>query len=137
MKILVIEDDEVIAELLQSVLAEGGHQATAIASLEELGAVASPEEPGAITSPEEPGPGPYDLVVTDLLSASPYDRGSATRLIAEVRRRVPGVPVIVCTAHHAAAKDCDAMGADAVLIKPFDVEALLGLVDRLARSDTG
>lgn len=122
MKILVIDDDELIAELLQSVLAEGGHQATAIASLEGLGAIASLEEPG-----------PYDLVVTDLLSASPYDRGGATRLVAEVRRRVPGVPVVVCTAHHAAASDCAAMEADAVITKPFDVEEFLGLIDRLGR----
>lgn len=117
--ILIIDDDEVIAELLQSVLAEGGHQATAIASLVQLG-------------PEQ-----YDLVVTDLLSASPYSLGSASSLVAEVRRCLPGIPVVVCTAHHAAGKDGPAMGADAVITKPFDVDALLGLVDRLAPGAVG
>ena len=117
--ILVIDDDEVIAELLQSVLAEGGHRATAIASLDEL------------------GPERYDLVVTDLLSANPYSLGNATRLVAEVRRRLPGVPVVVCTAHSAAGKDGSAIRADAVIIKPFDVGELLGIVDRLAPGAAG
>lgn len=117
--ILVIDDDELIAELLQSVLAEGGHRATAIASLEQL-------------VPER-----YDLVVTDLLSASPYSLPNAAELVAEVRRRVPGAPVVVCTAHHAAGQDGPAIGADAVITKPFDVDALLGLVDRLASGGTG
>ena len=117
--ILVIDDDEVIAELLQSVLAEGGHRATAIASLEQL------------------GPERYDLVVTDLLSASAYSLGNATLLVADVRRRLPGVPVVVCTAHNAAGKDGPAIGADAVITKPFDVGELLSIVDRLAPGAVG
>ena len=119
MKILVIDDDELIAELLQSVLAEGGHQATAIASLGRL-------------LPET-----FDLVVTDLLSASPYSPANAAKLIAEVRRRLPRTPVIVCTAHVAAGNDGPAIGADAVITKPFDVDALLGLVDQLVPGATG
>lgn len=118
-KILVIDDDEVIAELLQSVLAEGGHLATTIASLDHVRSAG------------------FDLVITDLLSASPYRVADAGKSVAEIRRRVPGVPVIVCTAHHAAAHDGAGMGADAVLTKPFDVDALLTLVHRLTSGGTG
>ena len=113
-RVLVIDDDEVIAELLQSVLSEGGHSATAVPSLDaEL-------------------PQPVDVVITDLVTASPYTVADAGAWVAEVRRRVPGVPVIVCTAHRAAGGDGDGMSADAVLTKPFDLEALLMLVQRFA-----
>ena len=113
-KILVIDDDEVIAELLQSVLAEDGHSVTALPSLDgEL-------------------PQSVQLVITDLVDTSPYTVTDAGAWVAEVRRRIPGVPVVVCTAHHDAANDGDGMAADAVLTKPFDLEALLMLVDRFA-----
>lgn len=118
-RVLVIDDDEVIADLLRSVLAEGGHSATAIASFEHH------------------WPDGFDLVITDLLTASPYTVADAGIWVAEVRRRVPGVPVVVCTAHRAAANDGAGMAADAVLTKPFDVEALLTLVHRLTTGDTG
>ena len=123
-KILVIDDDEVIAELLQSVLAEGGHLATAIAALEDV----RPDGFELVIT---------DLLSTDLLSASPYNVADAGKWVAEVRRRVPGVPVIVCTAHRAAANDGVGMAADAVLTKPFDVDALLTLVHRLTSEGTG
>ena len=113
-KILVIDDDEVIAELLQAVLTEDGHSVTARPSLDgEL-------------------PRTVDLVITDLVTASPYTVTHAGSWVAEVRRRMPGVPVVVCTAHHDAAKDGDGIAADAVLTKPFDLEVLLTLVQRLA-----
>ena len=115
--ILVIDDDEVIAELLQSVLAEGGHSATAVPSLDAT------------------LPARVDLVITDLVTASPYSLGGAGAWVDKVRRRVPGVPVIVCTAHHDAASDGDGMAADAVLTKPFDLEALLALVQCLVPED--
>lgn len=65
------------------------------------------------------------------------DDDDAGRWVAEVRRRVPGVPVVVCTAHRAAANDGAGMAADAVLTKPFDVDALLTLVHRLTSGGTG
>ena len=113
-KILVIDDDEVIAELLHSVLSEGGHAVTALPSLE-----------GDV-------PRGVDLVITDLVTAIPYTVADASAWVAQVRGRLPGVPVVVCTAHHHAASDGDGIAADAVLTKPFDLEALLGLVERFA-----
>lgn len=113
-RVLVIDDDEVIAELLQSVLSEGGHAATAVPSLDAK------------------LPDRVDLVITDLVTANPYSVGGAGAWVGEVRRRMPGVPVIVCTAHRDAANAGDDIAADAVLTKPFDLEVLLALVQRLA-----
>jgi DNA-binding response OmpR family regulator len=111
-RILVIDDDPALAELIRSVLADGGHAVTAAAAL----------GPAAPTG--------HDLVITDLLGGG-YCLDEASGWVAEVRRRLPGVPVIVCTAHRDAADHAEALGADAVLTKPFDVEALLALVGRL------
>lgn len=116
-RVLVIDDDEVIAELLHSVLSEGGHSATAIPSL------------------DGGWPQGVDLVITDLVTTSPYTVSEAAAWVAQIRRRIPGVPVIVCTAHRTAGADGDGMSADAVLTKPFDLEALLTLVQQLAPED--
>ncbi|MDQ3096921.1 MAG: hypothetical protein M3Q61_01975 [Chloroflexota bacterium] len=73
----------------------------------------------------------YELVISDLLSCVAYRVEAASAWVAEIRRRIPGVPVVVCTAHRRAASDREAIGADAVITKPFDVDDFLALVDRL------
>lgn len=112
-QILVIDDDPAIAELLYSVLLEGGH------------------EPEAVTSLDDFGSNGFRLVIADLLTCDTYQVEAAAAWVAEIRRRIPGVPVVVCTAHRRAALDREAIGADAVITKPFDVDDFLALVDRL------
>ena len=113
-QVLVIDDDPAIAELLCSVLLEGGH------------------EPEAVTSLDGFGSNGFDVVIADLLTCDTYQVEPAAAWVAEIRRRLPGVPVAVCTAHRRAALDREAIGADAVISKPFDVDEFLALVDRLA-----
>lgn len=111
--ILVIEDDEVVAQLIASVLLEGGHSTTAAASLDRA------RTDGVA------------LVITDLVASTGYALDRAAVWVGCVRRALPGIPVVVCTGHPAAAGHAAEMGADAVLTKPFDVEALLATVGRL------
>lgn len=112
--LLVIDDDPVIAELLVSVLAEGGHETTTAPQLE--------------LAPRRN----FDLVITDLFSGDAYDPGVAREWGARVRERYPDTPVVVCTAH-SAARDAAALSADAVCAKPFEVDSLLALVRLLLR----
>ena len=113
-QILVIDDDPAIAELLYSVLVEGGH------------------DPEAATTLDGFESDSYELVISDLLNnRDAYQADAASAWVAEIRLRIPGVPVVVCTAHRRAASDVEVIGADAVITKPFDVDEFLALVDRL------
>lgn len=112
--VLVVEDDRSIADTLRMML-------------EESYAVTVYEGPGAM--PERSG---ADLVITDLLARNGYDSGAAIAMVRELRVRT-GAPVLVLTAHGAAeADDRLARVANAVLGKPFQMDELLALVERLA-----
>ena len=110
--ILLIEDDPDVGLLLVDILtADGDVDASLVPHPSEIPAEADPT-----------------VVVTDLFGSAWYDRATATRQLEQLRRRFPGVPVILVTAHGHAARDRDLLPADAVMEKPFDVDALAQLV---------
>lgn len=106
----MIDDDLAIAELMRVVLEDAGVQVTVRHSGDELPA------------------GPFDRVVTDLLTMSAYDVADARDWILRLADRYPGVPVIVATAHPEAVGDGHRIGASRVLLKPFDVDRFLAAV---------
>ena len=112
--ILVLDDDQVILELLQTVLTDGGYE-TVVA-------------PGADAIPPATN---ADLVITDLVPLKAYRRDSALVWIGSLRTRFPGSPLFVVTAHTAAVAEPDMLGANAIMEKPFDVEVLLAKVNEL------
>ena len=109
-RVLVLDDDVPIAELMKVVLEEAGLRVTVRTSSDEL--------------PE----GPFDRIVTDLLTMHAYDREEARDWILRLADRYPGVAVIVATAHPQAARDLAALGVRRVLLKPFDVDQLVAAV---------
>ena len=111
-RIVVLDDDEVIVELLRTVLADAGHVPVAARSLDGL-----PAETRA------------DLVLTDLIPVQGYRREVAKHWIDGLRRRFGGAPIVIVTAHGAALAEPDALGADGIVVKPFDVEALVAEID--------
>lgn len=120
-RIAVLDDDEVVAQLLRTVIAEGGDVPLVGHSLDELPSDASP-----------------DLVVTDLIPLTAYRSDLARSWIDTVRARFPAAPIVIVTAHADAASEPDALGAEDVVMKPFDVETLLEKIRRLlARPDSG
>ena len=75
------------------------------------------------------------VVLTDL--GPRYDPARGRAAVRRLHERWPHAPVIVLTAHRAAAEELDQLGADALILKPFDVEDLTDAVRRLiARSRT-
>lgn len=112
--IVVIDDDPVILDLLRAVIAEGGHT---VIPAPGLGAV--------------PAGGRAHLVIADLVPLKAYRRDAALTWIATLRERFPATPLLIVTAHAGAAAEPDQLGAEGVVRKPFDVDALVGTMNEL------
>lgn len=96
--------------------------------LDEIGleAVLETVIPSGVTDPS--------VVLTDL--GPLYDPAKARAAVRRLRERWPEAPVILLTAHRAAAEEPDQLGADALILKPFDVDDLSDVVLTLiARSE--
>jgi DNA-binding response OmpR family regulator len=114
--ILVLDDDPVILDLLNTVLGDAGYDILLAHSLQAIAPDAKP-----------------DVVITDLVPLTAYRRESALEWVASLRARFGGSPLMIVTAHSAAAAESDMLGANAIVGKPFDVEALLATLDELLR----
>lgn len=116
MRILVVEDDESIAEFVELALTELEHQV-----------VVAPHGRSALEVLER---GPVDLVLLDM--RMPVMDGWT---FASCYRERPGrkAPIVVMTAAADAARRAAEIGADAVLAKPFGLDQLQGVVQRAAR----
>jgi two-component system response regulator PilR (NtrC family)/two-component system response regulator HydG len=114
-RILIVEDDRELRELLVEVLGDAGYAPLAFAS---AGA--------ALQSLDDSGPG--DLVLTDLIM--PGMQGQ--ELLAEVRRRAPELNVVVMTAFGSidSAIELVKAGAFDYLTKPLATDDLLASVER-------
>jgi CheY-like chemotaxis protein len=72
-----------------------------------------------------------DVIVTDTF-ASPYRTEAAVAYLKDLRSRFT-VGVVVLTAHNGASADIAQLPADAVVMKPFDLEDLVAVVTAVAR----
>jgi two-component system OmpR family response regulator len=117
MRLLVVEDEEKMARMLQRGLSEESHQVdvclTGHEAEQRLKSVA------------------YDVVVLDW--ALPDDDGVS--LLRRLRDAGLGAPVLMLTARGSTGEKVTALraGADDYLVKPFDFEELLARVEALAR----
>ena len=112
--ILVIDDDQIIVDLLKMVVEDAGHDAVVASAVDRI--------------PHRLEP---DLVISDLVALKSYEREEARRWVRELRTRFPRIPLVVVTAHGQAVAEASQLGADAVVAKPFDVEALGSTLARL------
>ncbi len=118
-RILVVEDEDALRRTVTLVLARRGHEvaeADGVASAEELLAVA---------------PGGFDLIVLDL---NLPDR-TGWDLMRSLAQRPAPPAVIVVTAVRPLQRRLDEFRPDGLLIKPFPIDALVRLIERvLSRS---
>ncbi len=122
-RLLVVEDEDEVRELLKDILTEGGHEV----------ALASDGQTGVAMFQEHP----FDLVFTDL--GMP---GMSGWEVAEGIKRLSGeTPVALLTGWDVKQKkqELKSRGVDIVLKKPFRVEEILSLVQDLmaARENHG
>jgi CheY-like chemotaxis protein len=96
--------------------------------LEDIGleAVAEIVIPSGVSDPA--------IILTDL--GARYDATKGRAAVRHLRERWPHAPVVLLTSHRAATEEPDQLGADALLLKPFDVDDLTDVVSSLiARSE--
>ena len=112
--VVVVEDDLAVGETIRAILEESYRVDVVTATgTVPLGAAAA-------------------LVITDLFGRSGYDSAAAIRQVREIRVRT-SAPVLVLTAHREATRDDGLAGeANAVMTKPFEIDELVAMVDRLA-----
>ena len=117
MRLLVVEDEARIAEMLQAALGRAGFV------VDTVGLVADAREALALT--------PYDAAILDL----GLPDGSGLRLLAEVRARGNQVPVLVLTARDTLEVRVEGLdtGADDYLVKPFAMTELVARIKALLR----
>jgi two-component system, NtrC family, response regulator len=118
-KVLVVEDDEGILELLKATLKPEF----------ELLVTSDPDKALGLAKHETP-----DLVLLDLgLPPSPRDHKVGIQLFRNLRKAAPRIKVVVCTglSGYEAASHAISLGAHDVIYKPFCIEALQAVVRRV------
>jgi signal transduction histidine kinase/CheY-like chemotaxis protein len=114
-RLLVVDDERDAREGIRAILESAGYQvATAAGGAEAL---------------ELLGQRPFDLLLLDVMM--PGVGGLA--VLREVARQLPDVPVVLITAHASLGMAVEAMGqgAQGLVLKPFDVDNLLAVVDNV------
>lgn len=121
MRILLVEDDTMIAEGLHKALRQNGYSVNWVQD--------------GITAEEALKDEPYDLAILDL--GLPHKSG--LEVLENLRKRHNAMPVLVLTARDAVSdrvKGLD-LGADDYMLKPFALEELEARIRSLLRRQTG
>jgi CheY-like chemotaxis protein len=106
--VLLVEDDDVVAKLVGEMLSQLGYHVLRTASAgAALGVVADRPD--------------IDLVFSDIMMPGGMDGISLAR---ELRKRRPGLPVVLTTGHHASAASEAAAEGLQVLAKPYRLHEL-------------
>lgn len=115
-RILLVDDDLSLLKLLSLRLESAGHQVTTAASGEE-----------ALEHLQESTP---ELVLSDLR----MDEIDGMALFDEIQKRLPGLPVIILTAHGTIpdAVEATRQGVYGFLTKPVDKQKLFELIDKVS-----
>lgn len=116
-RVLVVDDDEDIRQVLSMVLVQGGYDVSAAGDGKE-----------ALDLLERQ---PVDLVLLDM--KMPVMDGWAFAKELRRRRATPP-PIVSVTAAGDARKWAEEIGADGVVAKPFDLDELLELIRRTVKA---
>lgn len=116
-KILVVDDDSGIGEMLQMLLEMNGYEAVVSEKPEET-------ERNIIAHD-------IDLVLLDMLISGVNGTDVCTRVRSDENTK--NVIILMMSALHDAGKKCKAAGADDFIAKPFEMDVLLGKIKRLTK----
>jgi CheY-like chemotaxis protein len=119
--ILVVDDDQPIVTLMRKLLAEFGFDAvTAMSGAEALAAALA--HPPALVLLDKNMPGMSGTEVAHALRADP---------------KLEHIPILILSGESMSKKELEAMKADAAVLKPFDVMALVEQIKKHLGRATG
>ena len=126
-KILIMEDDEFQAEVLQVLMEDLGHQAESCHSAQDALSLLTYNS--------------FDLLLTDLIVLGADEKGGGVTLIKEVREskfaRLRSLPIIAITGSgkiispELLSQQAEFVGANEVIMKPVDIHKLRATVNQL------
>lgn len=121
--VLIVDDDEALSAMVETALARRGHK------------VQSTTDPRVALMLASNGSTHWDVLVTD--QSMPHMRGQD--LIHAVKEHAPTMRCIICTGFSSGLDERKArkLGAEGFLTKPFNVEELVTLVERLTADRAG
>jgi len=114
-RILAVNDEETVRDIISSMLTSGGYQCQAVESgLDALAMLAAGEQ--------------FELILTDMLNW-PMD---GLTLLLRTKKEFPDIPIVVASAirDDAVVQECFRSGACEYLFMPFSREQLLATVSR-------
>jgi len=121
LKILIVDDEKYLRELLSEVLQSHSHECETAGDGEE-----------ALVKLEQER---FDVVITDAM----MPRMDGFTLLKNIKKTYPETAVVVITGYSIAysARDAMAIGAEEYLAKPFHTEEILSVVDKAYRLKGG
>lgn len=130
-RILVVEDEGDVRDLIAIHLKRAGHKVTAVSSVEEArGAIAASD---TLSADSRGGGSRFDILILDWMLPG----ASGVELLKEIRRNGPRdlTGVLMLTAKGDAKDVVEGLdaGADDYLVKPFDSSVLMARVRALSR----
>jgi CheY-like chemotaxis protein len=114
-RVLVIEDDATIRQVLADAMQEDGYEVREAACGQRALEALTNWSPDVTL---------LDVMMPEMDAAAFRARQRELRLAADA-------PLIIVSASRTAAKDAEPLGAAGVVMKPFDLPALLDLVEQL------
>jgi CheY-like chemotaxis protein len=113
-KILVCDDEQEILDITQLILEDSGYEVTALINSNEVISYIEKQQP--------------DILLIDLWMPGM----SGDQVIAQLRTNanITNLPIIVISASKDGRQVAFAAGADDFLEKPYDIDALLSIVDK-------
>jgi len=120
-KVLIVEDDNAMAQMCAKLIRRQGHSAVIAGSGHDALRIVKATQD-------------VDAVLSDIQ----MPRMSGIELLARLREFNAGLPVILMTgyANVVTSDDAKTLGATTYLAKPFDADALIGILERAVRSRT-
>lgn len=117
-KILIIDDDQGILEAVKAILEYGGFAVEITDNSEYLEGVSKEDLPS--------------VVLLDLLLSGKDGKEIAKKI--KSKDKTKNIPIIMLSAHSTAAEAAKEAGVEAFIPKPFDMNELLEVVNKFAKS---